>query len=67
MKPVIHAFRKQRSLLPPPKRWLMCSLSFSGSAPVVLPCTPSLPEFPGGYSHVLGMTSHVSSALLHPT
>lgn len=40
-KHLIHAFRKQRSLPPPPKGWLMCSQSFSGSAPIVLAHPPS--------------------------
>jgi hypothetical protein len=41
-KPLIHAFRKQRSLhSPPPKAWLMRSQSFSGSAPIVLAHLPS--------------------------
>jgi len=41
-KPLIPAFRKQRSLhTPPPKGWLMCSQSFSGSAPIVLAHLPS--------------------------
>jgi len=68
-KPLIHAFRKQRSLhSPSPLHQGMINVftvlfRISSHSP----CTPSLPKFPGGYSHVLGITTHVSSAVPHPT